>query len=42
VADYVVQRAREIWATLPFPAAAPGNSAAGDGTVTDAEAGAVR
>jgi creatinine amidohydrolase/Fe(II)-dependent formamide hydrolase-like protein len=40
VADHVVRRAREIWAA--FPAAAPGNSATGDGTVTTAEAGAAR
>jgi creatinine amidohydrolase len=41
VADYVVQRASEIWAALASPAAT-GNSVTGDGTVTAAEAGAGR
>jgi creatinine amidohydrolase len=42
VADYVVQRAREIWAALPPAATAPVNPAAGNGSAARTEAGTAR
>ena len=42
VADYVVQRAREIWAALPPAATAPVKSATGNGSAARTEAGTAR